>query len=368
MGMVPRKVVFSGILCRSDSYHSVLRYRSTATLITLILATGPNSPHKILNKLVKSFTNFSPTDGEKWCAAEPDVSNIDIEEWNFDRMGEWTVLYDSNWLELLKNTTERRQIDVLCDILYGQMVYGSYALKPWVLEDDIKSFIEFGFARTRSGEHVIDEPLVVMAAWNWLDVRGHFSLLASLQREVGKHAPRKNAFEAYIAFYLRHVFEHTQRLNEVFSFRSDFARRMDLDLSWQTEGFELVTVSAGIPGGTGEQKISVVTPSSGPSSNVGFLAETNDDVLNWISENKECYAFCFPTESAGPDILFYVRSKATGRLLLVAVQAKNYKDVKKQALVQGVGSVTPPFWKKSKGEKVRVTSLCSTSSSDFKTG
>ena len=368
--MVPRKVVFSGILCRSDSYHSVLRYRSTATLIALILATGPDSPHKILKKLVKSFTNFSPTDGEKWCAAEPDVSNVDIEEWNFDRMGEWTVLYDSNWLELRKYTTERRQIDVLCDILYGQMVYGSYALKPWVLEDDIKSFIEFGFARTRSGEHVIDEPLVVMAAWNWLDVRGHFSLLASLQREVGKHAPRKNAFEAYIAFYLRHVFEHTQRLNEVFSFRSDFARRMDLDLSWQTDGFELVTVSAGIPGpgGTGEQKISVVTPSSGPSSNVGFLAETNDDVLNWISENKECHAFCFPTESDGPDILFYVRSKATGRLLLVAVQAKNYKDVKKQTLVQGVGSVTPPFWKKSKGEKVRVTSLCSTLSSDFKTG
>lgn len=217
--------------------------------------------------------------------------------------------------------------------------------------NEIANLIEYGFARIRPEGPVIDEPLVIMAAWNWLEMNGHFSLLQLLQLEVGKHATRKNGFEAYLTFYIRKVFESkTTRLNDIFIFRSDFARREDSDLSWQKDEFELVTVST--PAGTDQQKISIVTPSCGPSSNVGFLAQTDDAVLNWISENKESYAFCFPTEFTGPDILFYLRSKATGELLLVAMQAKNYQDVDKQTLVQGVQSVTPPFWK-SKDKKVR---------------
>jgi hypothetical protein len=244
---------------------------------------------------------------------------------------------------------------VLCDILYGQIVYGCYSLNLFAPKDDIGAFIEHGFALTRSGEDVIDEPLAIMAAWNWLDENGLFLLLDCLQREVGKHAPQKKGLEAYLAFYVRKVFEKTTRLNDIFTFRSDFACRTESDLSWQKEEFELVTVS--IPPDKDEWEISTVTPSCGPSSNIGFLAKTDDDVLNWISENKECYAFCFPTESGGPDLFFYVRSKATGRLLLVALQAKHYnlKDVDKPTLLQGVRTVTPPFFWKSKGEKVRVT-------------
>jgi hypothetical protein len=76
--------------------------------------------------------------------------------------------------------------------------------------------------------------------------------------------------------------------------------------------------------------------------------------LKWISQNEECYAFCFPTESAGPDFFFYVRNIKTKRLLLVALQAKHYKDVNKSTLIQGVRTVTPSFFWKSKDEKVHV--------------
>lgn len=228
------------------------------------------------------------------------------------------------------------------------MVYGCFHLTPFAPEDDIKALIEYGFARTRSGEDVLDEPLAIMAAWNRLEDKDHFSLLDCLQQEIGKHAPRKNAFEAYLAFYLRKVFEKSARLNDVFIFRSDFASKSDL--SWQAEEFELVSVSKA---GTDEQKISIVTPSRGPSPNVGLLAQTNDDVLNWVSNNEEGYAFCFPTESAGPDFFFFVRSKTTGSLLLVALQAKHYEVVKKQTLIDGVRTVTPSFFWKSKDE-VRV--------------
>ena len=242
---------------------------------------------------------------------------------------------------------------MLRDILYGQIVYGSYTLTPFEPNDDIKAFIEYGFARTKIGKNVIDEPLAIMAMWNWFSEKGHFSLLHRLQRDVDKHAPRKNGFEAYLAFYLHKVFENGARLNDVFAFRSDFARRKHMDLSWQNEKFELVTVST--PVGTNQQKVSAVTPSRGPSSNVGLLATTDNDVLDWISQNKECYAFCFPTESAGPDFFFYLRNTETKRLLLVVLQAKHYGDVDKPTLIQGVRTVTPSFFWKRRNEKVHVT-------------
>jgi hypothetical protein len=109
----------------------------------------------------------------------------------------WVCPYDFNCLELINITTGSPQIEVLCDVLYGQIVHGSYSLKSFEPEH-VASFIQFGFARTKSGENVIDEPLAIMAMWNWLGGKGHFSafsLFDCLQRKIGTHAPRKNGSE-----------------------------------------------------------------------------------------------------------------------------------------------------------------------------
>jgi len=190
-----------------------------------------------------------------------------------------------------------------------------------------------------------------MAAWNWFEKNGQYTFINSLQRDIGKHSPRENAFEAYLAFYMREVFEKTPRLDDIFTFRSDFALRKSTDLSWQQEEFELVAVSTS----ANAREISVVTPSCGPSSNVGFLAKDDEEVLEWISENNKHYTFCFPPESAGPDIFFYIRSKITQRLLLVAIQARKYKKINRACLIQGVRSVTPSWFWRSKDKKVPVT-------------
>jgi hypothetical protein len=90
MGMVPREVSYTGSCFQIDSHHFVLRYHSTAALVALVLVAGPKSPHKILNQFVKKNTNFRPTDGEKWCAGEPDIGNIIIKKsmgWEFNRLG-----------------------------------------------------------------------------------------------------------------------------------------------------------------------------------------------------------------------------------------------------------------------------------------
>jgi hypothetical protein len=79
---------FQDSCCQIDSHHFVLRYRNTAALIESVLVTGCRSPHKTLNAFVKHSTNFSPTDGEKWCADEPDVGELSVDtKWNFGSMG-----------------------------------------------------------------------------------------------------------------------------------------------------------------------------------------------------------------------------------------------------------------------------------------
>jgi hypothetical protein len=58
-------------------------------LVIMILAAGPHSPHKTLDKFVKSMMNFSPNDGEKWRTNEPNVGEFNmtrVKQWNFERL------------------------------------------------------------------------------------------------------------------------------------------------------------------------------------------------------------------------------------------------------------------------------------------
>ena len=73
--------------------------------------------------------------------------------------------------------------------------------------------------------------------------------------------------------------------------------------------------------------VSVVTQSSDPSSNIGFIADTEDKVLEWISVNSSQFTFCFPPSHLGPDLVFFIRSKQSQKLLLVLIHAKNCGQV-----------------------------------------
>ena len=195
---------------------------------------------------------------------------------------------------------------------------------------------------------MIDEPLAILAARKWVNTSAKYQLSKYLLNNTHKHATRQNGFEAYLAFYIRAVFEGAPVLDAVFTFRDDFATQGRADLAWQHEQFELVTVVHS----RDERRVSVVTPSSGPSSNVGSSANSPREVLDWISTNRRQYAFCFPPESFGPNLLFFVRSKVSGELLLVALQAKKSPKVDEDDLIKGVRTVTPSWFWKSKDKKV----------------
>ena len=212
------------------------------------------------------------------------------------------------------------------------------------------AFIELGFARNRQGSQdpVIDEPIAILAALRWLDQKSCFSFSDCLQRDISKHSPRKNGFEAYLAFYIRLVFANGTKLSSIFPLRSDFAKGGDL--AWQHDEFDLVTVVA--TENRDQPRVSVFTPLSGPSSNVAFLAKTGDEVNEWISKNEDGFTFCFPPESFGADILWFIRHKISGKRLLCAAQAKNYQTVDLATLKHGVRSVSPDWFWKSKDQKV----------------
>jgi hypothetical protein len=191
--------------------------------------------------------------------------------------------------------------------------------------------------------------MAILAAFHYLDRKASFSFSNCLHRNIDKHSPRTNGFEAYLAFYVRLVFARGIILDSIFPFRSDFAHRSDL--AWQHEEFQLVTVVA--TENKDEPRISVVTPSSGPSSGFGFIAKSGEEVNKWIAKNKDGYAFCFPPESFGADILFFVQHKQSGKVLLCAGQAKHHKTVELATLKHGCRSVSPDWFWKSKDLKVR---------------
>lgn len=89
-------------------------------------------------------------------------------------------------------------------------------------------------------------------------------------------------------------------------------------------------------------------PYNWASSNLGLKADSVQEVLEWITTNSNGYTFCFPPTSMGPDILFFLQSEPSGELLLVALQAKRYKEVETRELAYGVKSVTPDYFWKSK--------------------
>ena len=211
-------------------------------------------------------------------------------------------------------------------------------------------FIEYGFARTKPGpicpQTVLDEPVAILAAMNWVNQNGQLSLSGALLYDLEKHSPAGNGFENYLAFYVRTFFESPKRLDELFEFRSDFN-----EIDWKSEEFELVTVSRAAGG---QHHVSIVTPTSGPSSNVGLRAKTGKDVLAWISANQDQFTFCFPPNYFGPDLMFFVQSTISNKLLLVMVQANEHNDVTLQVLIKGVRTVTPDWLWKSKAFKVCI--------------
>jgi len=94
LGLVSRKVtilIFASNLSKLTPL-PFARYRYTATLVTLILQGGYQSPHRTIDEYVKMYTGFRPTDGEIWADRELPLPvgfmDTSVTKLNFEKMGE----------------------------------------------------------------------------------------------------------------------------------------------------------------------------------------------------------------------------------------------------------------------------------------
>jgi len=141
------------------------------------------------------------------------------------------------------SATDPMQVRTLAGVLFDQMLYGTYSLMAFSVEEQVP-FIEYGFARTKAGpsspQTVLDEPVAILAAMTWVDQNAQLSFSEALQHDIGKHSNTGNGFENYLAFYVRTFFEMPKKLDELFEFRSNFNK-----IDWKSEKFELVISNPG---------------------------------------------------------------------------------------------------------------------------
>ncbi|PVF94287.1 hypothetical protein CPB86DRAFT_49890 [Serendipita vermifera] len=309
------------------------RYRSTATLIVLLLLGGYKCPHRTIGKIVEAYASFKPTEAVDWVKKEPDFPPINI-----------AVEVPKLKLDKLSPM----QAKTLSEMLHKQFFAGRYLIGPFDAEART-TFVEQGIARisTDLGHSYIDEPLIKAALDTWFKQRPHFSLFEWCRSRIDVHSSEINGYEAFTTHYLLTALENSPWLKDVFTLREDQAQQSDP--TWSESTLQLVTLSKGVY--DDNARISVVTHNSGPSANIGFRANSNEDVLEWMAENKQQVAFCYPPPLMGPDILFFVQFQQSKQLILVAIQAKKHEIVDRNVLMEGVRTVTPSwFWRRRRLE------------------
>ncbi|KAG6872270.1 hypothetical protein C0995_011369 [Termitomyces sp. Mi166 len=270
------------------------KHRFTAGYIAELLNNGFKSPHTLLNRYIEFFTDFRPTDAQKYVDAEDS-----------------TVLISSRYrLDFHKLVKSPDMIDTIHQLTTHYLMRSAL---PRSLGQDEKMYVEYGFARFKdagTNTVAIDEPLVLLAATHWIDKNYRTSYKLFAER-IRIHDTSSNGFENYLAFCLNLAFSQKQRLDKVFTF-------CGTPPAWAQQEAELVSLhytSDGI-------EISPVRQStnSGPSLTIGVNAKTTDGTSAWLRHETPAPA-CFPHSHMGPDLLFVLRL-ADNSNIWVAVQAK----------------------------------------------
>lgn len=202
---------------------------------------------------------------------------------------------------------------------------------------DEAMYVEYGFARfvdSKAQESAVDEPLVLLAAIQWMNAN-HQSSYKVLARDIYTHNPDINGFENYITFCLDLLFSRKRCLSEVFKFCVTAPPWADMEA-------ELVSLYCDDSDDI-ETGVASFSGSKAPSATLGVNAKNPGSILSWLGHHERP-SFCFPISSMGPDVLFVLRLEDES-LIWVALQTKWSRgqggNISKKLLLQAMKSVTP---------------------------
>ncbi|KAJ6624684.1 hypothetical protein B0H10DRAFT_2186518 [Mycena sp. CBHHK59/15] len=263
------------------------RHRATDALIKALLLNGFRHPHTILNVYVEAATKFCPNDADEFVTSEGvgcDGDEVDILALNpgfFTRS------------PLLLSTVQQ--------VLFTYLVTG-HAPSPF--SKDLTPLVSSGYGRfvdNRLAQVVMDEPLFIISAAQWLceepkefwdpvtkaivyPPHTWFTVLRS-------HPPLSSkSFASLLAFYVAEAFDKGHKLSRVFSFPHKPIP------AWANQKAELV----------GLERIARDSDGEPFSSNpIAFIPDTLGDMTSWVDE-KTRPAFCLPS-TPNPDLLFVLK-------------------------------------------------------------
>ncbi|KAF9522898.1 hypothetical protein CPB83DRAFT_776352 [Crepidotus variabilis] len=306
------------------------RYRFTSGYVAELVFNGLRRPHGLLNAYIQHFTHFNVTDAASF-VLEEDTTPLPV-----------LSLYKPDFEKLKKNS------DMLSTIHHLTSHYLMRSTLP-TLGSDEATYVEYGYARfidSATKSVVVDEPLILSAAMNWIGDTSYWTLA----RAVQKHEKESNGFENYIAFCLDKIFSASEagkrRIEDVFTFAT--GRKP----GWADQEGELVSIHRT---GSGTLEDSPVRHSAfqGPSATLGTNGTSAEETSCWLQHSSPT-PLLFPHNAMGPDLVFVLRLSG-GSLIWVVLQAKycarKEGKLARESLRQAVKSVTPScFWLDKNGD------------------
>lgn len=168
--------------------------------------------------------------------AKPKYPSCYLRRWVSHYTPSHLTIFVLKFLSLSKGET---QVETLCNMVFSQMLFRECCLN--VFSDQVnKDFIQYGFAHFARGTTILNKPLTILTAIEWLLQDPKFFLFHHLHQDFWKHSPGQNGFKVFLTFYLWHVFKTVPTLNKVFTFQDDHAKHSDL--AWQCKKIEFMTV------------------------------------------------------------------------------------------------------------------------------
>lgn len=202
----------------------------------------------------------------------------------------------------------------------GRLKLFCRVLFAWVLErrvldlpDKDRILVELGFARFVNlpvDKHVLDEPLVLLAATREFHRGSPFSLQTQILDGLGSGKGRGEYFEALVAYYLSCAFDDESKLCDIFNFG-------DVIPEWANQHADLVSVV--VNDEVIESHPFHLLDYTGSTAFIGINCSGAKETLAWF-ENPVSL-MCFPDQNMGPDIVLLIRLP-NGQKLAVGIQCK----------------------------------------------
>jgi hypothetical protein len=182
------------------------------------------------------------------------------------------------------------------------------------LRDEEQDWVEYGFARfvnhnTDSAEALAIEPIMIMAAANYLSRNKTHSTASSALESLTMRGGQGEHFEDSLVVYFSLAFGPKVALSEVFNFGDSIP-------DWaQIEGVQLVAMCKG----TAYETNSSPDDAKGVPISICCDPRTPEETLQWFEDADA--VMCLPDIFFGPDIVFFVNIPGRGDVCII-VQAR----------------------------------------------